>query len=315
MTSTGSKRLGRFPTSFLRLSDRGQNGWWRYLLGVLVLIIASEIIGPAPLYMLYGFADSIPGASINEATGALQGVDPSVEFVLAILSSLILIAALHLVVTVFHRRKFLSIITTAKRIRWRQVAYGFFLWAVLITVSGYLVGMMLLPFGAAPIDASADGGNVNLFSFGLFVLLGIALTPIQTSSEELLFRGYLLQLTYRIGRRVWVPVVATSLLFAYVHFFSVGDSIVQWPVFLGYFAFGLLAALVTLKDGGLELALGMHAANNIILVPTMYANPSAPAVAMGEPFGDQLLYLVITAASAGVFWVLTFRYRFRFGKA
>ncbi len=309
MSKTKKQRLG-LSKDFLKLSDSGKNSWWRYLLGIILILVLGELIGYAPLDILYGVVDQglIHGAKIADS-GALQGIDPSIEFALTIFASVVTIGALYFIVPVLHKRAFKTIITTFKRARWSRIWYGFALWALLSFALSFILSAI---FPVGPVE---DLGHINPLSYGTFLVIAVVLTPIQTSSEELLFRGYLLQMFYRIGRTLWLPILSTSLLFAFVHFMSVGDSVIQWPVFLGYFTIGLLAALVTLKDGGIELALGLHAANNIILVPTLYADPSAPSVVANQPFGDEFVFLITTVAGALLFWVLTFRYRFSVERA
>ncbi|MBM0741445.1 CPBP family intramembrane metalloprotease [Phormidium sp. CLA17] len=98
------------------------------------------------------------------------------------------------------------------------------------------------------------------------MLLALILTPLQTSTEELLFRGYFLQ---SVGQLIKPPVVlaiATSLPFAMAHF---GNSEMNrgslWTG-LTYGVLSLFLAAVTLKDNRLELALGIHAANNLFIL-------------------------------------------------
>lgn len=91
------------------------------------------------------------------------------------------------------------------------------------------------------------------------------LTPIQTSAEELFYRGYLMQGLSLLTRNPVVLTIATSLAFAIPHF---NNPEMQRGFLLGalnYFLWGVFAAVITLQDNGLELALGVHAANNLFI--------------------------------------------------
>jgi membrane protease YdiL (CAAX protease family) len=82
-----------------------------------------------------------------------------------------------------------------------------------------------------------------------------------------------------------------------------------WLTMSFYFVFGAFAAWVTLKDNGLELALGMHAANNIYA--SIFANYSKGALQTQAFFTtnelDALYNLIATLLSMLVFYTIFFR--------
>ena len=95
----------------------------------------------------------------------------------------------------------------------------------------------------------------------------LLLTPLQVASEELLFRGYLLQ---GIGSKLGLlpGAIFSSLLFMLLH--GLSPSLLAQTTWIGktslffyYFLVGGFLCWLTLKDQALELALGVHAANNI----------------------------------------------------
>jgi uncharacterized protein len=93
------------------------------------------------------------------------------------------------------------------------------------------------------------------------IFVGLLLIPLQTSFEELFFRGYLLQ---GIGSwNFWAGVLFSSLLFGLVH--GANDEIkeVGAIALVYYVGVGLFFALLAVLDRNLEQPLGIHAANNI----------------------------------------------------
>ncbi len=64
---------------------------------------------------------------------------------------------------------------------------------------------------------------------------------------------------------------------------------------LGYFAMGFFLALITLRDEGMELALGMHAANN--LFAALFANYTITALPSPSLFTVQTLDPVYSLVS------------------
>jgi membrane protease YdiL (CAAX protease family) len=77
---------------------------------------------------------------------------------------------------------------------------------------------------------------------------------------------------------------------------------------LGYFAFGFFLAFVTLRDNGMELALGVHAANN--LYTAIFANYTVTAISSPALFTIQTLDaaygLAATVVAMIVFYVIFF---------
>jgi membrane protease YdiL (CAAX protease family) len=145
-----------------------------------------------------------------------------------------------------------------------------------------------------------------------FLPFVLVLTPIQTSAEEFLFRGYWLQGTGRLTRNFVVLCVVNGFLFALPH--MVNPEVIANPdstlvLFLIYFITGGALALFTLLDNRLELALGAHAANNLfaglvvnyadspLTTPSFFTNPTLDA-----PFG--LAALVVVCVS---FYLIIFR--------
>jgi membrane protease YdiL (CAAX protease family) len=108
--------------------------------------------------------------------------------------------------------------------------------------------------------------TLNLGRFLPFLFLALIFIPIQTSAEELFFRGYVLQEFGLRWQNIWVLSGISGLLFGLPHLLN-PEATVNFPL-LGfyYFAFGFCLAFITLRDGKLELALGAHAANNLFSV-------------------------------------------------
>jgi len=92
-------------------------------------------------------------------------------------------------------------------------------------------------------------------------ILGVAL---QTLTEEALFRAYILQqLAVRFrSPLVWagLPAIAFGLL----HLDPAGMGAAAWPMAAMAALFGLVAADLTARSGGLGLAWGVHLANNLV---------------------------------------------------
>ncbi len=112
-----------------------------------------------------------------------------------------------------------------------------------------------------------------------------------------------------------IPVIVTSLLFGLVHMTNPEVEKHGWGIMLPYYSlFGLFLGLLTLLDEGLELALGIHFANNftsglLITSPNNVLKTDAIFIAQTEdPASELLAWLVLAAIAFIIFWL---RYRWK----
>ena len=62
----------------------------------------------------------------------------------------------------------------------------------------------------------------------------------------------------------WVPLMVTSLLFGLMHLGNPEVEKLGMGILVFYIGTGFFLGIITLMDEGLELALGFHAANNLV---------------------------------------------------
>jgi hypothetical protein len=106
--------------------------------------------------------------------------------------------------------------------------------------------------------------NFKPVPFLILFVVGVLLIPIQTSTEEYVFRGYLMQGFANLVKNKWFPLLMTSIIFGAVHFGNPEVSKLGNIIFVYYIGTGLFLGVLTLMDEGMELALGFHAANNLV---------------------------------------------------
>ena len=86
-------------------------------------------------------------------------------------------------------------------------------------------------------------------------------SSLQAAGEEYLFRGYLLQALGSFFRGIYVPIVASAVLFTLAH------GVWPWEspaLFADRLVFGIIAGYLVIRTGGLEAGIAMHAANNVV---------------------------------------------------
>lgn len=289
--------------TYLELAKQGKNHWWRYLLGLFLILLAWQGVGLMPTFALAYWVevDQDEATQFNADTFLFEGLPAAVTFADTMAMFIFLMLGILLVIRLLHKRPFLSLITPWQRISWLRVLQGAVVFAAIYLTVG-VVGEWLLPTPAGEMTYVFQPG-----AFLAFLPVALLLIPIQTSAEELLFRGYLMQGLGLILHK-WGAVLVSSLLFALPHLLNpevYGANI--WIAFLPYLTTGLLLALVTLRDGTLELAIGVHAINNIlaflfVAVPPYDIFPSV-FVYHGELF---TWYTVVSEALVAVlfYWVI-----------
>ena len=243
---------------YLDLARRGRNDWWRYLLGTVTIVFCWMVLGYVP-YMFLLMAD----------------VDHRLlEYLAVNFSIFMMLAGLAVTVRFIHRRPLMSLVTPAAGVDWRRVGQSALAWCVIAAVIS-AVEHVLYP---ERYYLSFDPGQ-----FFVFLALVLVLTPIQTTTEELLFRGYAMQGIGLLTRRPVVVAAASSVVFTLPHLFN--PEVHEHGVAImaaNYFAIGMLLATVTLRDGRLELAIGVHAVNNVFLA--LVANYEGSALATESIF-------------------------------
>lgn len=120
--------------------------------------------------------------------------------------------------------------------------------------------MILLDYSFSPEDYEL---NFNLKPFLILCFISILMVPIQTSAEEYLFRGYLMQGLGTIAKNRWFPLLTTSVVFGLMHYANPEVEKLGPIIMVYYIGTGLFLGIIALMDEGLELALGFHAANNL----------------------------------------------------
>ncbi len=248
---------------FLDQASQGRNEIWRYLLTILAIISVS--IGMQLFIAVI--------AMLAERTLDLTKLSPLAFFVVTMASFPFALLALAGGLLLLHKRPLISLLNPSRRIEWRKIFFSGALWFILSGISDLILAL---------ISPDNYRWEFNLTKFLPFLILSLILIPIQTSTEEFIFRGYLTQWMGRYSKGIWLPVAAPSIVFMLLHSLNpeVGayGILKTMPLYLGI---GLLLGWLTLRSESLELALGLHAANNLyaVLIVT-FPNSALPSPAL-----------------------------------
>ncbi|QXP74784.1 CPBP family intramembrane metalloprotease [Tenacibaculum sp. AHE15PA] len=231
---------------------------------------------------------------------------------------------LFLTIKYIHKRAVKTLITSRETIDWNRFWFGFITWGI-VALSITLLGVFLEP--------EHYTWNFKPLPFFTLVAISFLFLPLQTSFEELLFRGYFMQgigtaslnkkfplivlyvlcsvllltylnITYEIELlfnlcifsgltillsillslrildklydsklykniffilgRYSTPLIITSVAFGLLHGANPEVEKLGYISMVFYIGTGFFFGITTLMDEGTELALGLHAVNNII---------------------------------------------------
>jgi membrane protease YdiL (CAAX protease family) len=233
---------------------------WRYIIGFLIIFIFGwQIIGVIPLMGVAflradGFTDLME-AGLENFMPLFEG-ENNLYLALMLFTFIGGLIALVPVVKYLHKQTFKSLVTARKKIDWGRVFFAFGIWAAFSIITTF-IGYYL-----APEDLQ---WNFNLMPFLGLLIISLLLLPLQTSFEELLFRGYLMQGIGIAAKNKAVPLIITSLIFGLMHAFNPEIEKLGYSVLSVYIGLGFFLGIITLMDDGMELALGFHASNNMII--------------------------------------------------
>ncbi|MFF3206455.1 CPBP family intramembrane glutamic endopeptidase [Streptomyces sp. NPDC002962] len=229
-----------------RVSPRHR--WWRPVLGTGFVAVAGVLVA----VLLYAL-----GSALGAARGYPEAPDGTVEFgpvsgtaldLLAIASALPVVL---LAVRWIGRRPAGTVSSVTGGLRWRWLGLC---GLVALPVLAVTTGAMLL----LPTDDAAPSRWAGWEVFGPALAMLVVLVPLQAAAEEYVFRGWLAQTVGAFLRSPWWALVPQAVLFAAAHGWGT-----PWG-FADLVLYGMVAGLLTVRTGGLEAAIGLHAVNNLL---------------------------------------------------
>lgn len=265
---------------FVLAAESGKNDFWRYLLTIFLtggLFMVGGVMLVAAAVLLTGSMD-------------LASLAPPLYLALNLAPFFCVLGGLWIALPLLHKRSFSSLVNPGRRFAWKAFFLSAGAW-LLISAAGDLVLSRLQP------------GNY-VFSFDParylpWLAVVVLLLPFQCAAEELFFRGYLTQ-GLGLAGGFWLAWLVPALLFGLLH--GANPEVLRYgplltlPVYIGT---GLLLGWITLRSAGLEMALGLHMANNFystLLVTFPSSALPSPALFQIQQYEALAVMLVFFAA-------------------
>ncbi|MGS2761515.1 CPBP family intramembrane glutamic endopeptidase [Sinomicrobium sp. M5D2P9] len=242
---------------YIEQAFKGKHELWRYILGVFVTFGGSQVIGSLVLGAAMAYKAFTGGnVGLSNPMDILTIYDPNIMLVLLLVPFALGLGGLYLWMKPVHGLPFKVLHSARQKLDWKKIFFSFGLWG-LISIVFIWVGYFISP--------EDYQWNFKLVPFVIMCIISILLIPLQTSFEEYIFRGYLMQGIGVFAKNRWVPLVATSLIFGFMHIFNPEIGKIGYVALVAYVGIGFFLGIITLMDEGIELALGFHAANNLFI--------------------------------------------------
>jgi len=233
--------------NYIQQAYKSNYSAWKYLL---------PMIGFLGLVMLNSVALSYLNIDVEEMMReeiARKGANKF--FFENLIIFVIFLLGLFIWVKFVHKQSITSLTTSRNKIDFGRIFFAFTLWGIIT------VAMTSFAFYSVPEDFV---WNFNFDKFIILAAISVLLLPFQTSFEEYFFRGYLMQGLGIMVKNKWFPLIFTSVVFGLMHLANPEVDKLGPIIMVYYIGTGLFLGITTLMDEGLELALGFHAANNLI---------------------------------------------------
>ncbi|MCX2839568.1 CPBP family intramembrane metalloprotease [Salinimicrobium sp. MT39] len=239
---------------FIQQAYKGKTEWWRYVIGLVIIFLGWQLFGALPWFGAV-ILEAGPDVLTLSQEEWMRVLDSNLNFFLLLLSFAVGLAALLFVVKYLHAQSIKDATTSRKKVDWGRFFFGFSIVAVFTVVT------TLIDYNMQPEDYL---WNFKTVPFLILAAIALIMVPLQTSFEEYLFRGYLMQGIGVLAGNRWVPLVITSVIFGSLHLFNPEVEKLGYIIMVYYIGTGFLLGIMTLMDEGMELALGFHAGNNLV---------------------------------------------------
>ena len=238
---------------FLEGIDSKINPFIKYVKGLLIIIF-FHFFGQIPL-SLYLIFNKFNLGNLENQSEIFSLLPTNLGLFLILIPFLTTLPAIWYVVVKLHNQSFKRIVTSRKKIDFEKITFAFLLWGLISAI------MVLSDYFINPHDYEL---NFKPLSFLILFLIAALMIPIQTSVEELIFRGYLMQAFGILFKNRWIPLIFTAGIFGILHLWNPEIDKLGTELIWYYIGTGLFLGIITLMDDGIELALGFHAANNLV---------------------------------------------------
>jgi membrane protease YdiL (CAAX protease family) len=277
------------PDHFVAYVDegrKGKNALWRIVAGIVLIAVVwftSTILLFVAGVVAIAIRDGDSPADFMSTTGALDLSTLFVDQTGAIVSFLAIASlwpGVWLVLKFLHKRSILGLLGLERRLYWPD-----FVRSAVVTMA---VGVVAVPI-ALLIDPTFLRGSISLSRWLATAPLMIFVIFLQSSAEEIAFRGYLHQ---TLAARFATPLIWLALptgLFTLLHWNGAASMAMNLASLFVILAMSLSMSSLLMATGNLAASMGVHFGNNVVALMLVSSVPDWGPLALFEarPFTDQ----------------------------
>jgi len=253
---------------FIHQGQRWEGGTWRALICLVFIVVSSYFSYEALTYIVAKWFIYIFNQEIYEyPSGDFPWQDTTLPH--AILAyGYGLWYSIHIaIITLVAAKLFLGCSTKSLIIKCEKIYdqldfRGFFTsfnWYIVIWATS--IGFW---YFLEPASFSSFAYILDIRAFLAFLPFTVLLLPLQVLSEEIVFRGYLMQFFGRLSKNKIIILCLPAAVFALMHFDNPNPEFNDVWAKAYYFVFGLYWGILSIKTNGIEHSVGIHLANNVI---------------------------------------------------
>jgi len=249
---------------------------WRWILGTLFIVTTWQVLGLALTFLFASYFDldvELLFSTADEDLAAIRALPAWSSAATILISFLPLFIATLLAYRIFLKKNIKSLFTSRDAYSYKRTWIGF---ASLALISS--------AFGSFDLILNWDSYTFSFkaSAFLPYLLIAFTLLPIQTTAEELFFRGWIQRWLDNGKKKQWSISILSGAIFSLPHLANpeVAGNELIFPI-ISYGATGFMLAWVTYRDKSLELAIGAHFANNLLAALLVSSQDSAlPSVSL-----------------------------------
>lgn len=253
---------------YQKLAEDGDTRPSRFVASVSVILYlyifwGSFIVAvPMLINIFINWQEFISKPVVTDSTALETYLGAMPGYILTNLSIYFMLLGIFIAIKFIHYRSFTSLITTKPKAQWSRFWAGFAVY-----------GLLTLAATAADYFISPETYSITFDASKFWIALPVILimTPIQAATEELVFRGYVIQsFGLKIKNGIILSIISGAI-FTLPHLMNpeiyASNKLGIFStvcMILNYFVMGAAMAIVTIKTNSLEAAIGAHAVNNLI---------------------------------------------------
>ena len=278
---------------FFAAASIGLTQWWRWVVGAIAIVFG--LFAGAQATVQACKSSTLEAICDREVDSFLIILEPVLEE----FESIGMLIAIWIAVKLLHKKSLTQVTTGRASFDYSRTLYGALAGLCMLIVADLVYEFILGRF----IGVSVGFNAANLYPPVFLVLLFIVV-PIQAGSEEVFYRGYIMQGLSLLTRNRLVLVVATAIIFTTPHLLNKPDyeALELTLYYLHIMVPGIAFAVLMLLDGGIEVTVGVHTMNN-------FYNKLFAIADYGGQFSTVLIYTADVFVWALIIVILNLKYK------